>query len=160
MIDIRRIGADESISINCVVDINIPRGFGVGDAAKVALAGVLTNQGNSFVLDCQGNCRVFTACSCCLVPVELEISFRVNENYVEDRAIDACDISFSDKMIDLTPAVERGAFNNLPMKPLCSPDCLGLCVKCGANQNQMECGCGGEVNEQFSELLRMFEKEV
>ncbi|MBI5492287.1 MAG: DUF177 domain-containing protein [Deltaproteobacteria bacterium] len=28
-----------------------------------------------------------------------------------------------------------------PMKPLCSPDCKGLCPKCGADLNLSECKC-------------------
>lgn len=30
---------------------------------------------------------------------------------------------------------------NLPMKPLCSPDCKGLCIHCGANLNIEGCDC-------------------
>jgi uncharacterized protein len=29
----------------------------------------------------------------------------------------------------------------LPMKPLCRPDCRGLCPVCGANRNVTACGC-------------------
>jgi DUF177 domain-containing protein len=29
----------------------------------------------------------------------------------------------------------------LPMKPLCRPDCRGLCSICGANRNATACGC-------------------
>jgi uncharacterized protein len=29
----------------------------------------------------------------------------------------------------------------LPMKPLCRPDCRGLCATCGTNRNLTECGC-------------------
>src|SRR5262245_17231331 len=31
----------------------------------------------------------------------------------------------------------------LPMKPLCRPDCRGLCSVCGANRNVTACGCDG-----------------
>lgn len=30
---------------------------------------------------------------------------------------------------------------NLPMKPLCSTDCRGLCIHCGANLNKEGCDC-------------------
>jgi uncharacterized protein len=29
----------------------------------------------------------------------------------------------------------------LPVKALCSPVCLGVCVTCGANRNQVACAC-------------------
>jgi uncharacterized protein len=30
---------------------------------------------------------------------------------------------------------------NIPMKPLCRPDCRGLCPECGADLNAGACGC-------------------
>lgn len=30
---------------------------------------------------------------------------------------------------------------NIPMKPLCRPDCLGLCARCGADLGAGECSC-------------------
>ena len=29
----------------------------------------------------------------------------------------------------------------IPMKPLCSEDCLGLCVQCGTDRNINRCDC-------------------
>ncbi|MCL4426233.1 MAG: DUF177 domain-containing protein [Firmicutes bacterium] len=33
---------------------------------------------------------------------------------------------------------------SLPMKPLCSPDCRGLCPVCGTNLNEKTCNCRPE----------------
>ena len=30
---------------------------------------------------------------------------------------------------------------NLPMKVLCSPDCKGICKRCGKNLNEGPCAC-------------------
>jgi uncharacterized protein len=30
---------------------------------------------------------------------------------------------------------------NIPMKPLCRPDCKGLCPICGADRNRAACNC-------------------
>ncbi|MBE6389364.1 MAG: DUF177 domain-containing protein [Lentisphaerae bacterium] len=30
---------------------------------------------------------------------------------------------------------------NLPMNPLCTPDCLGLCPECGCDLNEKSCRC-------------------
>jgi uncharacterized protein len=29
----------------------------------------------------------------------------------------------------------------LPLQPLCAEDCLGLCARCGADRNRVDCGC-------------------
>lgn len=47
-------------------------------------------------------------------------------------------------ILDLTEAVRQYAIMAVPMKPLCRPDCRGICPHCGTNLNQGECGCRGE----------------
>ena len=43
--------------------------------------------------------------------------------------------------IDLGALVSEQIYLNLPLKPLCTPDCLGLCATCGANRNVGACEC-------------------
>ncbi|MGH7263965.1 MAG: YceD family protein [Candidatus Rokuibacteriota bacterium] len=41
----------------------------------------------------------------------------------------------------------------LPMKPLCRPECRGLCPVCGGNRNVTACACGGrEVDPRLAPL--------
>ena len=35
----------------------------------------------------------------------------------------------------------------IPLKPLCRPDCAGLCPHCGMNLNQGSCSCGSRKDE-------------
>ena len=51
---------------------------------------------------------------------------------------------YKDDVIDLGEVVREQFFLALPMKPLCQPDCKGLCPVCGANWNREECGCRSE----------------
>lgn len=80
-------------------------------------------------------------CSRCLEPFsytqKIEIYHRLQEE--EDLEVDAFQIvneifkpyEMVREMIDL----------NLPMKPLCSDTCKGLCIHCGANLNKEGCDC-------------------
>jgi uncharacterized protein len=44
---------------------------------------------------------------------------------------------------------------SLPLKPICSVDCKGLCPRCGANRNAGACGCGVEdVDPRLAPLLQ------
>jgi len=92
------------------------------------------------------------------MPVEQSLAFHINENFVEVEVATGDDIGFSDKTIDIFPAVQRNLFLNIPMKPMCSVDCAGLCPHCGKNLNEGECDCEGEINEQFRELLDFFKE--
>ena len=44
-----------------------------------------------------------------------------------------------DGNIDLAPIVREYLMLEYPIKPLCKPDCLGLCVICGENLNLSTC---------------------
>lgn len=47
----------------------------------------------------------------------------------------------ADHVLDLSEVTRQCAIADLPMKPLCQPDCLGLCRLCGTNLNQASCEC-------------------
>ena len=43
--------------------------------------------------------------------------------------------------IDLSPLVREQTILALPTRPLCDPECRGLCPRCGASRNEEDCGC-------------------
>lgn len=40
----------------------------------------------------------------------------------------------------------------VPMKPLCSESCRGLCPKCGTNLNRGQCSCPADVDQRWRPL--------
>lgn len=58
--------------------------------------------------------------------------------------------------IDTIPLIREMVILSLPMKPLCSPDCKGLCPVCGANLNKRDCGHRQEkIDPRWSKLLEI-----
>ena len=49
----------------------------------------------------------------------------------------------ADKII-LDDDVRDYVLLGIPMKKLCKDDCKGLCIKCGKNLNEGDCGCNDE----------------
>ncbi len=45
-----------------------------------------------------------------------------------------------DAHIDLQPLMREYALLEVPINPLCKPDCKGLCTECGENRNEVDCG--------------------
>ncbi len=43
--------------------------------------------------------------------------------------------------IDITDNLREEIILSYPLKTLCKPDCLGLCVSCGKNLNREKCSC-------------------
>lgn len=61
-----------------------------------------------------------------------------------EREIEEDDFSsafYENDEIDLVQMMREQFFLSLPMKPLCRPDCQGLCPTCGANLNRGTCAC-------------------
>ena len=50
----------------------------------------------------------------------------------------------SNHILDLAGITNEYVIANLPMKPLCKVNCMGLCQSCGANQNLESCECGSQ----------------
>ncbi len=44
----------------------------------------------------------------------------------------------------------------LPVKPLCRPDCKGLCPVCGHNRNKGDCSCATEEGDPRLAALKLF----
>jgi uncharacterized protein len=57
---------------------------------------------------------------------------------------DLLSIPYDGDYIDFTSEIEEQLIMEIPYKPLCREECMGLCSKCGANLNAGDCGCGPE----------------
>lgn len=47
----------------------------------------------------------------------------------------------TEEYLDVDDDIRQNLLLALPAKPLCSPDCKGLCAVCGKNLNKGACGC-------------------
>ena len=75
---------------------------------------------------------MYTSCSRCLNEFEIDFkkSFKLNYH-----------VNDLNRIIDLDPDIRDGIILDYPMKPLCIPNCKGLCSKCGKNLNEGGCSC-------------------
>lgn len=106
-------------------------------------------------------------CSRCLQPTEnsLEIPFKAvfvtPENYTEAKEAELggedLEVSiFDGDEIDLTELVREQILLNLPIQVFCREDCQGLCPKCGANQNLIDCKCEeNEIDPRWASLKNL-----
>ena len=62
-------------------------------------------------------------------------------------------------LINLTEAIRQSVLLDLPMVTLCQEDCAGLCSQCGHDLNLGPCDCKPEVDERFSVLNALLQKE-
>jgi uncharacterized protein len=45
-----------------------------------------------------------------------------------------------DGQIDFAELLREYAFLEVPISPICKPNCEGLCAECGQNLNEKDCG--------------------
>ena len=72
-------------------------------------------------------------CSRCVNECVLPLKKSVELNYPVDQAA---------PIIDLDPEIREEIILDYPLKPLCTPECKGLCIRCGKNLNEGGCTCG------------------
>ncbi len=84
-----------------------------------------------------------------------------NENTEADLSLRKRDMDidhYSDEEVDINRFFREQILLAVPMHPLCKPDCLGLCPKCGQNLNVKKCGCAEEETENpFSVIKKLFD---
>jgi len=60
---------------------------------------------------------------------------------------------------DISQRVREAILLELPLKPLCSETCKGLCPMCGVNLNEGECDCTPDkTDERWDSLKQLFDQ--
>lgn len=122
----------------------------------VALTGRLVRaDGEAYRLQGRLSSNVEVSCVRCLEPFQSAIRETLDLVYLpqsqnvaasedEDHGLGADELAVSfyrDEAIDLAHMIWEQIVLALPMKPVCRPDCQGLCPDCGANRNETTCSC-------------------
>nr|MBC7244309.1 DUF177 domain-containing protein [Chloroflexota bacterium] len=98
-------------------------------------------------------------CRRCLTPVtvsvvlELEEHFRPSVDILTGALLplevgeDEATRTDLHHILDLTEVVRQNLLLGVPIAPLCSPQCRGLCPQCGKNLNEGPCDCQYEESD-------------
>lgn len=110
------------------------------------------------------------ACGRCLEPftspVDAEFDLRYQPHAANtgegEREIEEDDLTtafYEHEQIDLEQLMREQFYLTLPMKPLCSETCRGLCALCGMNLNQGICDCKPEWEDPRLAVLKKLKTE-
>lgn len=94
-------------------------------------------------------------CGRCVEPFTLPVTADFDLRYVPrietgeegEKEVEEDDLAtafYSDDRLDLAELIMEQFHLALPMKPLCTPSCRGLCPQCGTNLNTGSCDCTQE----------------
>ncbi len=131
----------------------------------------LTTTGSEVQVDGTLEGEVELLCSRCLNAYTMKVRSQVNVVYEPSDTInreerhklksDELDIGFyRDDTLDTDEVLAEQLLLNMPMKPLCSPECKGICPKCGADLNVSGCKCSGsEIDPRLKVLEQLLKKK-
>lgn len=146
----------------------------VDDAVLHSLTGsaTLLRTDRGLLVSLHATATVDERCSRCLAKASCSIAINFEEEYVPviDAATEApvrlheSDDVFRigpDFILDLREGLRQYILISEPAKPLCKPDCAGLCPSCGADLNEGPCDCPPQVDERWQALagLKSADKE-
>jgi uncharacterized protein len=106
--------------------------------------------GDEVVVQGEVTARLSFICSRCLTPFEFPVASRFDLIYLpeqldglseelSDEKIDQ--MFYSGRQLDLRAVVLEQLNLTFPAKPLCAPDCEGICAVCGEIIRDAKCSC-------------------
>lgn len=101
-------------------------------SAPVKLMAEVSRVNNVVSMDVNVTGQFSVKCSRCLDEVKFNIDKKLKLNY---------QAASKDQVIDIGPDIREEIILEYPLKPLCKPDCKGLCHKCGKSFNEGGCDC-------------------
>ncbi len=119
--------------------------YPIMDKSDVLLT--FTNIGTGrILLEGEMSLKVEIPCDRCLQSVEVPIGVSFaheiaapNEENVPSEEEEQCFMSGYE--LDVDALMNNEILINMPVKVLCREDCKGICMVCGRNLNEGECGC-------------------
>jgi uncharacterized protein len=127
--------------------------------------------GSAVIVTGKAHAYIELHCSRCLERFKTVIDSDVNITYLPEK--ENKDVSekhmlseeelntgyYADDIIDFSLLLSEFVSVNIPLKPLCSEDCKGLCPQCGTNLNAGNCECKNEViDERWSKLKSLLKE--
>lgn len=149
-------------------DLEVEEETGLSGPARVALTVVKTGE----ALTAHGEVAfgLKLACFRCLEPIHQAVDVTVNLLFQKGRPaavkdlqdLDDTDLVFyeeDDTTVDVVSQIRDVLILEIPMKPLCSESCAGLCPICGVNRNHETCLCRREETDPRWEALKQFKTQ-
>jgi uncharacterized protein len=157
-----------SVSLTSGPESFSPFAEGVTKITEIRVEVTIQQSGEEFFCQAAVVGEVSLECARCLAEFPTELSgrtsfivtaeeTRVNKDAEEDA--EEYILMGADQTADISDLVRTELLLDLPMKPLCTEDCKGLCPRCGVNWNIETCTCRAENTDSRWQGLKDFLKD-
>lgn len=133
----------------------------------IAVRGVCVNTGRRYRFTGEISCTKSFVCDRCLEPSVQQQVHEFSEDFQRGSGAASGGADggkgeivnyFNGDVIELAPVIRDVLLSDQPLNNICSPDCRGLCLKCGANLNRGDCGCDRTIIDPRLAALRQLLK--
>jgi uncharacterized protein len=142
----------------------IDEGLGTDDINSVKGEVTLIRTNRGLMAKGEITAGVIGTCSRCLKAIDYEVNYDLEEECLPSVSASEA-LSLPDQtdnitideshMLDLSEVIRQYTLLTVPAKPLCHPDCAGICSSCGHDLNKGPCQCPSHAYDQrWSKLIR------
>jgi len=136
--------AHETIGFSHTFEFDLPSLTTPPDLTLHGLQGqvVVTRLPQGLLVQPELKASVTVDCARCLNEFEQPLAVEFSELYAfNQKSVTESGLILPDnEYIDLTPIVREYMILEVPINPICRLDCKGLCLECGSNKNEIDCG--------------------
>jgi uncharacterized protein len=139
--------------------IHIQPDLDLGDLSGLAR---ITRTAQGLLVQVKMRAALQSECVRCLNAFDLPLAIEFAELYAfsHQSVTESGLILPEDAHIDLAPLVREYMFLEVPISPLCKPDCKGLCPVCGENLNEVSCDHHNEtIDSRLSALKSLLDQD-
>ncbi len=156
---------EEDILSQALVDLETPQGVRIDPRIRGHVS--IFESGENLLLSARVQVRFHLSCFRCLgefdsdqeIEVDLIVRRGDTESPSDDQLVDstANEVWTEGPEFDLGTLLAQELLLEVPMKPLCSEDCPGLCPQCGALKGSDQCTCKeeDEVDPRWQVLAKL-----
>jgi uncharacterized protein len=140
------VGAREDVRLSEKMEDLRTSGSAVPEGTPVDFTGAVEKIEGGLVVTGRVHTSWEGECRRCLGVARGEVDVDVREMF-EAEPVEGESYPLEHDSVDLEPVVREAVMLELPIAPVCSNDCKGLCPTCGVNRNETACTCDNEVRD-------------
>ena len=153
----------QSVSFSTSVDLSdLQYGTTRPVSEPVVAAGSVRNTAGVLVMKGSVKTCIHGICDRCASEFDQDVEFPIDVVLVKEleneENEDEWVFPLEADTADLEDIVRTVFVLNMDSKLLCSPECKGLCCRCGKNLNDGPCGCQKELDPRFAALRQLLDK--
>ncbi|MHB0913691.1 MAG: YceD family protein [Armatimonadota bacterium] len=168
-LDLTEIAIHPGMQADVEVEEPCPEDLGCTAPARGKLH--LANAGSLLIMTGKLETEMKFECGRCLIDFTMPVSMQIEEEFRLEKIGDmmrvlpleeeeeAADL-LSENTLDVHELVRQNILVEMPIQPLCRPECRGLCPTCGENLNVRQCQCApADLESPFAALADLLDED-